>query len=83
MLTSIDKYDKQQNGGTTVRNEKAGAQQITGFGFFADLIKQTSKKRKRVELSGNNGGNTGKFIYKFKEGHSKNFKRKLDFDYFL
>jgi hypothetical protein len=25
----------------------------------------------------------GKFIYKFKEGHSKNFKRELTFDFFL
>lgn len=25
----------------------------------------------------------GKFMYKFKEGHSKNFKRELTFDFFL
>ena len=25
----------------------------------------------------------GKFTYKFKEGHSKNFKRELTIDYFL
>jgi hypothetical protein len=41
-----------------------------------------NKKRKRNEISGN-GNNIGRFIYKYKEGHSKNFKRELNFDYFL
>lgn len=36
------------------------------------------KKRKIQEIS-----DKGKFTYKFKEGHSKNFRRELTFDFFL
>jgi len=55
---------------------------LSGYGFLAGVVQQQNlnnqKKRKREEIS-----ETGKFIYKFKEGHSKNFKRELTFDYFL
>ena len=32
---------------------------------------------------GENSTGGGRFMYKFKEGHSKNFKRELTFDFFL
>lgn len=54
---------------------------LSGYGFLAGIMQQhqvNQKKRKREEIS-----DSGKFIYKFKEGHSKNFKRELTFDYFL
>lgn len=41
------------------------------------------KKRKRNEMSGEEKQSGGKFAYKFKEGHSKNFRRELAFDFFL
>lgn len=59
---------------------------LSGYGFLAGVIQQANqKKRKREEISGADTavGQTGRFIYKFKEGHSKNFKRELTFDYFL
>ena len=34
-------------------------------------------RKKRVTADG------GAFVYKFKEGHSKNFKQEAKFDYFL
>jgi len=40
---------------------------MTGLGY--------KKKRNPDEL--------GQFVYKFKEGHSKNFKQDAKFDYFL
>ncbi len=68
---------------------KAGPKQaimdakLSGYGFLAGVISQqqqnNQKKRKREEFE----SATGRFMYKFKEGHSKNFKRELTFDYFL
>ncbi len=52
---------------------------LSGFGFLAGM--QLSKKRKRDQISNENP--LGRFLYKFKEGHSKNFKRELGFDYFI
>ena len=36
-----------------------------------------------MPTSPNEAEKEGKFIYKFKEGHSKNFKRELTADYFV
>jgi hypothetical protein len=57
------------------------SQTLTGLGIFAGILNQ--KKRKLNEMSGDGCSNLGRFMYKFKEGHSKNFKRELTFDYFL
>jgi hypothetical protein len=46
------------------------------------MQQEANKKRKLGEISNETGGNTAKFAYKFKEGHSKNFKRELAFEYF-
>jgi hypothetical protein len=55
---------------------------LSGYGFLANLVH--NKKRKIDEISNSAATNVGgKFMYKFKEGHSKNFKRELTFDYFL
>ena len=56
---------------------------MTGFGFLSSIVaKQNCKKRKREEVMGT-VANLGRVVFKFKEGHSKNFKRQLDFNYFL
>jgi hypothetical protein len=49
---------------------------------MSNMMSQNEKKRKRHEMSGDYD-TSGKFLYKFKEGHSKNFKRTLDFDFFI
>jgi len=49
---------------------------LSGYGFLAGA--QNPKKRKREEIE-----TAGRFMYKFKEGHSKNFRRELNFAYFL
>jgi hypothetical protein len=59
---------------------------MSGFGFLAGIQQQNqnNRKRKRDEMNGVGlEGDKGKFMYKFKEGHSKNFKRELTFDFFL
>ena len=60
---------------------------LSGYGFLAGVIQQqqmnNQKKRKRDEITGQEGTQTGRFMYKFKEGHSKNFKRELNFEYVL
>jgi len=47
------------------------------------MQQEANKKRKIGEISNEGTTSTAKFTYKFKEGHSKNFKRELTFDYFL
>jgi hypothetical protein len=79
MLSSHD-----LNIGLSAQNKKQQSiidSKLSGYGFLAGIMQQhqvNQKKRKREEIS-----DSGKFIYKFKEGHSKNFKRELTFDYFL
>jgi hypothetical protein len=52
---------------------------LSGYGFLAGIQQaKNQKKRKFDQIS-----QTGRFTYKYKEGHSKNFKRELTFDYFL
>ena len=55
---------------------------INGDGFLAGIAQQQNKKRKRDQISDENKQQGGKFMYKFKEGHSKNFRRELNFDFF-
>ena len=50
-------------------------------GLFSILNQQVRKKRTLAEMTSDE--RLGKFTYKFKEGHSKNFKRELTIDYFL
>lgn len=57
---------------------------LEGYGIMANFLQQAQKnqkKRTRDQISG--AQQSGRFMYKFKEGHSKNFKRELNFDYFL
>ena len=51
------------------------------------LKKNNAMAAKKRNLDGNGdsmqGEHEGTFCYKFKEGHSKNFKRELTIDFFL
>ncbi|CDW81860.1 chromosome transmission fidelity protein 18 homolog [Stylonychia lemnae] len=58
--------------------KKRRLDQISG-GSAAPPIQQTNA----LSLDEKANKNVGRFIYKFKEGHSKNFKRELNFDYFI
>jgi hypothetical protein len=60
----------------TNKNKAVMDAKLSGYGFLAGAANQKKRKREEMEL-------TGRFMYKFKEGHSKNFRRELTFDYFL
>ena len=75
-----------EGGDTVMKTEKkekilqtSTQKTITGIGIFSLLSKQ-NKKRKEGEVATQANA---KFTYKFKEGHSKNFKRELPFTYFI
>lgn len=70
MLTAGDPADGQPSN----KNKAVMDAKLSGYGFLAG----PQKKRKREEMEV-----AGRFMYKFKEGHSKNFRRELCFDYFL
>jgi hypothetical protein len=58
------------------KNKAVMDAKLSGYGFLAGA--QNPKKRKREEIEV-----AGRFMYKYKEGHSKNFRRELNFAYFL
>ena len=83
MLTqTLSELEKEKKAKELANKKELVCQEITGFGFLSSIVKQNQKKRKHDEISGG-ANNLGRFLYKYKEGHSKNFKRELTFDFFL
>lgn len=80
MLTGGGAVEERQIEPTPTK-QQAQQRGIMSTGIFSILSQPVRKKRTLAEAAGADAA--GKFTYKFKEGHSKNFKRELTIDFFL
>ena len=80
MLTGDSTTNENQKEPTPIK-QPAQQRGLMSTGIFSILSQPIRKKRTLAEATGADAA--GKFTYKFKEGHSKNFKRELAIDFFL